>query len=115
MKSRDTLNLKIESQYHNSVKNYLIGFLLSIILTVIPFWIVMTRILPYHSTLFIIVTCAVVQIIVHLVFFLHLNSSAKEEVRWNLLALIFSILIIALLVIGSLWIMWNLNYMMSNG
>ncbi|WWO98080.1 MAG: cytochrome o ubiquinol oxidase subunit IV [Candidatus Dasytiphilus stammeri] len=115
MKPIETLNFKRESQFHNSVQNYLIGFILSIILTVIPFLIVMTRRLPYHSTLFIIVTCAVVQIIVHLVCFLHLNSFAKEEVRWNLLALIFSILIIALLVIGSLWIMWNLNYMMSNG
>jgi cytochrome o ubiquinol oxidase operon protein cyoD len=36
-----------------------------------------------------------------------LNTSSSE--RWNLVAFVFTALIIAILVIGSIWIMWNLN------
>ena len=50
---------------------------------------------------------AVIQIFVHLVYFLHMNTSSEE--RWNLIALAFTALIIAIVVVGSLWIMYNLN------
>lgn len=84
---------------------------MSIILTVIPFWLVITRnFFPYTSVLIVILTCAILQIIVHLRYFLHIDFSIQQ--RWNLFSLIFSINIIAIFVIGSLWIMWNLNYNM---
>jgi len=42
--------------------------------------------------------------------FLHMNTSSED--RWNLVAFVFTVLIIAILVVGSIWIMWNLNYNM---
>lgn len=45
--------------------------------------------------------------IVHLVYFLHMNTSSEE--RWNLVALLFTAMIIGIVVVGSLWIMYNLN------
>ncbi|MBE8365690.1 cytochrome o ubiquinol oxidase subunit IV, partial [Leptospira borgpetersenii serovar Balcanica] len=45
-----------------------------------------------------------------LVCFLHMNASSEE--RWNLVAFVFTLLIIAIVVVGSIWIMWNLNYNM---
>ena len=54
-----------------------------------------------------IILVAAVQIVVHMVYFLHMNTSSEE--RWNLVALIFTVLIIAIVVVGSLWIMYNLN------
>lgn len=95
---------------HGSVKSYMIGFILSIILTGIPFWLVMEGELSHSATMGIVVVCAVVQVLVHLVYFLHLDS--KSEGGWNMVAIVFSAIIILIVVIGSLWIMWNLNYNM---
>lgn len=95
---------------HGSIKSYMIGFVLSIILTGIPFWLVMEGSLSHYATMGIIVICAVVQVLVHLVYFLHLDS--KSEGGWNMVAIVFTAIIILIVVIGSLWIMWNLNYNM---
>ena len=95
---------------HGSVKTYMTGFILSIILTAIPFWMVMNGSASHATILGVVLVTAVVQILVHLVCFLHMNTSSEE--RWNLVAFVFTVLIIAILVVGSIWIMWNLNYNM---
>lgn len=59
------------------------------------------------TILWTVVGMAVVQIVVHLVCFLHMNTSSEE--RWNVIAFLFTLLIIGIVVIGSLWIMYNLN------
>lgn len=92
---------------HGSVKSYLIGFVLSVILTAIPFWMVMTGSAAPATLAVVISLFAVVQIVVHLVYFLHMNT--KSEGGWNFVALVFTGLIIAIVVVGSLWIMYNLN------
>lgn len=61
-----------------------------------------------HDTiLWIVIGAAIVQILVHLVCFLHMNTFSDD--RWNLVAFLFTMLIIGIVVIGSLWIMYNLN------
>ncbi|QCR36907.1 cytochrome o ubiquinol oxidase subunit IV [Nissabacter sp. SGAir0207] len=92
---------------HGSVKSYLIGFILSVILTIIPFWMVMNGTATHGTILATIVAMAVIQIVVHLVYFLHMNTSSEE--RWNLVAFLFTAMIILIVVVGSLWIMYNLN------
>ena len=92
---------------HGSFKTYMIGFLLSVVLTAIPFWLVMTGVLPPQTTGLIITAFAVVQIIVHMIFFLHMNH--KSEGGWNMLALIFTIVIVVIAVAGSVWVMYHLN------
>ncbi|MBK5144301.1 cytochrome o ubiquinol oxidase subunit IV [Budviciaceae bacterium BWR-B9] len=92
---------------HGSVNSYLIGFVLSVILTAIPFWMVMTGAAAPATLAVVISLFAVVQIVVHLVYFLHMNT--KSEGGWNFVALVFTGLIIAIVVVGSLWIMYNLN------
>ncbi|EQC01382.1 cytochrome o ubiquinol oxidase subunit IV [Photorhabdus temperata] len=92
---------------HGSLKSYIIGFVLSVILTVIPFWMVMDGSASHTTILTTVVALAVVQILVHFIYFLHMNTSSEE--RWNLVALLFTILIIGIVVVGSLWIMYNLN------
>ncbi|MGL9773611.1 MAG: cytochrome o ubiquinol oxidase subunit IV [Sodalis sp. (in: enterobacteria)] len=93
---------------HDSHKSYLIGFILSIILTVIPFAMVMQVSASESTLIAVLVICAVVQIVVHLVYFLHLSTSSEQQ--WNLIAFVFAAMIIAILVVGSLWIMWYLNH-----
>jgi cytochrome o ubiquinol oxidase operon protein cyoD len=88
----------------------MVGFILSIILTGIPFWMVMDGSASHTTIIGVVVACAVVQVIVHLIYFLHLDT--KTEGGWNMVAIVFSALIILIVVVGSLWIMWNLNYNM---
>jgi len=92
---------------HGSVKSYIVGFILSVILTVIPFWMVMHPGESHTTVLYVIIGLALAQILVQLVYFLHMNSSS--EGGWNLIAFVFTVLIIAILVVGSLWIMFHLN------
>lgn len=95
---------------HSSVKSYMIGFILSVILTGIPFWMVMDGGASHGTILSVVLVCAVVQVLVHLGFFLHLDT--KSEGGWNMVAIVFAAIIILIVVVGSLWIMWNLNYNM---
>lgn len=97
---------------HGSCKSYLIGFALSIVLTLIPFLLVMHGTLPKATILLLISVAALVQILVQLVIFLHLDTSSSQ--RWNLLAFALTALITLLLVGGSLWIMHNLNERMMD-
>ena len=92
---------------HGSRRGYLIGFLLSVILTAIPFWLVMTGPLGPQATAIIIVLLAFAQIIVHTIFFLHVNT--KAEGGWILMAFLFTAVMIFIVISGSLWIMYHLH------
>ena len=93
-----------------SLTSYLTGFVLSLILTAMPFALVMSGTLSPPATLAGIFVAGLVQILVHLHYFLHLDTSSAA--RWNVLALMFTLLIMALFVGGTLWIMSSLNYRM---
>ncbi|WP_323155638.1 cytochrome o ubiquinol oxidase subunit IV [Pseudomonas alvandae] len=95
---------------HGSVKSYLTGFVLSVILTVIPFALVMYPTLPKPVTAGVVAIFAVIQLVVHLIYFLHLNFTPHQ--RWNVTALVFSTVVIALLVGLSLWIMYSVHHNM---
>jgi cytochrome o ubiquinol oxidase subunit IV len=92
---------------HGSGRGYIIGFVLSIILTAIPFGMVMQGSLPRGAILIGIWAAAVVQIFVHLHYFLHLDRSSAQ--RWNLMSLLFSLLVMGIFIGGSLWIMLDLS------
>lgn len=96
---------------HGSVKSYLIGFVLSVILTAIPFWMVMEGDFTKATTVWSIVTFAIVQIWVHLKYFLHLNFTT-EDGRASTFSFLFSALIIVMVVGLSVWIIYESNAMM---
>ena len=93
-----------------SLKSYLTGFVLSLILTAMPFALVMSGAWSSSAALAGIFSAGIVQILVHLYYFLHLDTSSAA--RWNVLAMIFTVLIMVLFVGGTLWIMSSLNYRM---
>ncbi|WP_194727080.1 cytochrome o ubiquinol oxidase subunit IV [Noviherbaspirillum malthae] len=99
---------------HGSLKSYTIGFILSVILTAIPFWMVMGNVFESSSTTaMVILGFAAVQIVVHMIYFLHMNT--KAEGGWSMLALIFTIVIVVITLAGSLWVMYHLNHNMMPG
>lgn len=83
-----------------------IGSVLSIILTVIPFWLVMSG-QNSTSVVVAIFVLAMVQIAVHVRYFLHIDSST--EGGWTFLAFIFTAIIVVITIIGSIWVMYHLN------
>jgi cytochrome o ubiquinol oxidase operon protein cyoD len=92
---------------HGSMRDYAIGFILSVILTAIPFWLVMAGPLPATTTAALVMGFAAVQMIVHMIFFLHMNG--KVEGGWTMTALLFTIIIVIIMMSGSLWVMYHLN------
>lgn len=95
---------------HGSMKQYTVGFILSIILTIIPFGMVMTGGFERGVLLSAVGITAIIQVLVQLIFFLHMNAS--EEQRWNVIAFTYTILTIAILLIGSVWVMNYLHFNM---
>lgn len=106
--THDAAHGRGEGHGHFSRRGYLLGFLLSAVLTAIPFWLVMTGALAdKQATVLIVIALAVVQILVHTVAFLHLNT--RSEGGWTLMAYIFTAVIVLIVISGSLWIMYHLN------
>ena len=96
------------SQAHGSRRSYLIGFALSALLTAVPFWLVMAGILhDVQATVLTVIALAFVQIVVHTIFFLHVNT--RSEGGWTLMTLMFAAVMVAIVISGSLWIMYHLN------
>ncbi len=91
------------------VQPYVTGALLALALTLAPFAMVMSG-ASGASEVAAIFGFAVIQIVVHLVFFFHLGRSPDQ--RWNLAALVFTALIIGILVGGSYWVMYHLDHNM---
>ena len=97
---------------HGTFGSYMTGFVLSVILTAIPFWLVMGNVIADRSvTAVLIMGLGLVQIVVHMIFFLHMDT--KSEGGWNMMALLFTVVLVLIALSGSLWVMHNLNaYMM---
>ena len=98
---------------HVTRRDYLIGFALSVVLTAIPFWLVMQGVLPKAATGFIIMGFAVAQIFVHMLYFLHMN--ARSDDGWTMVALVFTLILVVITLAGSLWVMHNMNVNMMPG
>jgi len=91
-----------------SLRGYLTGFVLSVVLTVIPFWLVMGNVLSSSGlTALTILLIGAVQMVVHMVYFLHMSPDA--EGGWNMLALIFTLIVVVIALAGSLWVMFHLD------
>ena len=93
---------------HGTLKGYLTGFVLSVILTAIPFWLVMGEVFDSKLvTAFFVMGLGVIQIVVHMVYFLHMNP--RSEGGWTIMALIFTLVLVGITLAGSLWVMHHLN------
>lgn len=92
---------------------YVTGLLLCILLTLIPFGAVLWNKIPKGATFVIIYTAAIVQFLVQVVCFLRLNTRTEQGMI-NVMSFIFSIIVLLVVVGGSVWIMWNLNYHMMH-
>ena len=73
-----------------------------------PFALVMSGGLESRlATAALVIGLAVVQILVHMVCFLHM--SAKSEAGWTLLSTLFTVIVVVIMLAGSLWVMYHMN------
>lgn len=91
--------------------SYSAGFILAFALTVLSFGLVISNVLSRKAIMAGIFCAAVAQMMVHLHFFLHMGRSSES--RWNLLALCFAFMLLALFIGGSIWVLYNLHYRMT--
>jgi cytochrome o ubiquinol oxidase subunit IV len=93
---------------HGTLRSYVTGFVLAVILTAIPFWLVMGNVLgDTLMTSLVIMALAAVQIVVHMIYFLHMNT--KSEGGWTFLALAFTLTLVVITLVGSIWVMYHMD------
>lgn len=90
-----------------TLKSYLTGLSLSLVLTAVSFGLVAKHLLSTTNLYIVLTALAVAQLFAQVICFLRLNVS--QEGRWNTMPFIFTFVIVGILVGGSLWIMYNLN------
>lgn len=105
-KTFEVLDEKFESS-KRAFTSYIVGFFLSLALSLVSFLLVIKGLISSHVGLAVITFLGVAQLLVQVFFFLHLPI--KRKPYWNILVFFFTLLIVSILVIGSLWIMYHLN------
>lgn len=91
-------------------KSYVVGFCFSVIITMMAYGFVVNDVWPKEIMIYVVMSLAIVQLIVQLIFFLHLGRGNT----WKLVTFFFALLVVLVVVIGSLWIMNNLDYNMMH-
>ena len=93
---------------HGTFGGYVTGFVLSVVLTAIPFWLVMGDVLGDKlRTDVVVMAFAAVQIVVHMIYFLHMNT--RSEGGWTFLSLMFTLTLVVIALAGSIWVMYHLD------
>ncbi|GJH10365.1 cytochrome o ubiquinol oxidase subunit IV [Caballeronia novacaledonica] len=95
---------------HVTVRGYLIGFVLAVVLTVASFWAATLGAFRGESAIVALAVLAAVQVIVHVVFFLHVNASKGQ--RWHAMSFAYTILMSLILIVGTVWVMHNVHMLM---
>lgn len=101
----------ISGNKEKTVGLYLVGYVVSLVLTLLAFGFVYYK--TFNATVLVawITVMAFVQALVQICCFLRLNIQSPSA-RWNFTAFLFTILVIVVVVAGTIWIMYNLNYRM---
>jgi cytochrome o ubiquinol oxidase operon protein cyoD len=111
-------NTNPEGAAHGNFVSYIAGFGLSVLLTLTAFYLVYQHnhsqqpIFSHKYLMGALLVLALSQLFVQLLFFLHLDRESKP--LWNLQVAILAAGVVLILVIGSIWIMNNLNYNMNS-
>lgn len=102
------MNSELNMNSSRQLMLYVIGFIGSIALTVAAYFAVVNHWVTGNELVLTVFGLGILQAIVQLVFFLHLGQEAKP--RWNLIHFLFMTMILVILIGGSLWIMYHLDY-----
>lgn len=90
--------------------SYGLGFVVSLLLTLAAYLSVSRGLFSGRTLVVVVMVLAVTQLVVQLLFFLHMDEEARP--RWRARLFIFAVMVVLILGLGSLWIMTNLDYRM---
>ena len=95
---------------HDEVRyaSYVVGLVLSVAATLLAYFFVVNKVWPAEMLTYVVMGIAVVQLAIQAVFFLHIGRGS----RLKLVTFLFALLIVLVVVVGSIWIMHNLDYNM---
>lgn len=105
--NQDSNLLLIKKEWHGSFKAYLIGFIISLVLTLLAFTFVYTEVFSGNTMLFILSGLGLIQAIFQVFYFLHLGK--EEAPKWETMIFLFMVMVLLVIVLGSLWIMFDLD------
>jgi cytochrome o ubiquinol oxidase operon protein cyoD len=108
----NTDNITSLESAEGSYRSYTLGFLFSVITTLVPYFAFTTHTVTGAHFIGLAIGAGLIQLYIQLVFFLHLGLSLKK--RMNLIIFVYTIILVGTIVAGSLWIMKNLNHNMIN-
>lgn len=99
--------MSAKPSYQGTLPSYIIGFISSIVLTLAAYFAVTHHLFTGRKLVWVIVALGFIQTLVQLFFFLHLGK--EQRPRWGLLVFLFMLLVLLILILGSVWIMFNLD------
>lgn len=105
MNPESSSNSNLQGQSSNEHRSYFIGLLLALVLTLIAFGLVWLKLVTGTQALAVLGALALVQVVVHLSFFLHIDLGKSH--RDDLMLILFTSLILLLIVAGTIWILWD--------
>ena len=91
-------------------RSYVTGFILSIATTLAAYFLVVNKVFTPEILVYAVLAIAVIQLIIQVVYFLHIGRGSK----WKLRTFVFTLIVVMIIVVGSVWIMENLNYNMMD-
>lgn len=91
-------------------RSYVVGFGLSILTTLVAYFFVVNKLFSPDVLVYVIMGIAVIQLVVQMVFFLHIGRGS----RWKFATFLFTLLVVVIVGIGTLWVMHNMNYNMMD-
>jgi cytochrome o ubiquinol oxidase subunit IV len=100
-------NVSSKAAYRHDLRGYQTGFILAAILTIIPFAVVASGTFSTITMLWLIGILGLLQIVVHVRYFLHVDLSPER--REELYLMLFSGALLALMIAGMLWLLFNLH------
>jgi cytochrome o ubiquinol oxidase subunit IV len=99
---------EVQKKWHGSMESYLVGFGVALLLTAGSFLLALYRAkIPSTALILSLIGLGLMQAVAQLIFFLHVGE--EEKPKWETLILAFMTLLLLVVVIGSLWIMFDLN------
>ncbi|MFT6836207.1 MAG: cytochrome o ubiquinol oxidase operon protein cyoD [Francisellaceae bacterium] len=93
------------------LKSYIFGFTLTLISVLLAYWFVQSEIFTGKPLFFALAVIAIAQFLIQVIFYMRLNDN-KDDEKWSSRTLNFTLIILAIIISGNLWILYNLNYNM---
>lgn len=109
--STETHTHTSKEHQHGSMTSYVVGFVLSLVFTIIPYLLVVNKTFSGDSLTAAILVFAIIQMFIQIFFFLHLGRGPKP--LYNVFFFVITAFLIAVVVVASLFIMANLYRNMS--